>query len=117
MKLIVQGDDYGFTKGVTYGILEAIDNGILTASGMFTNMEIAPWAAQFIKERPDFCWGIDFNIVSGPSAADPSLIPHLVDEKNEFIRSGVRVKDPRFMSEEGRAEMFPYVHGYQIYLF
>ena len=66
MKLLVQGDDYGFTKGVTYGIIEAIDNGILTCTGMFTNMEIAPWAAQFIKERPDFCFGIDFNLVAGP---------------------------------------------------
>jgi len=107
-KLIVQGDDFGFTRGVTYGILEGIDHGVLTASGMFANMEIAPWAAQFIKERPDFCWGIDFNVVSGPSAADPSEIPHMVDASGEFIRSGVRVADPRFMSAEGRDEMFPY---------
>ena len=63
MKLLVQGDDYGFTKGVTYGIIEAIDHGIITATGMFTNMPIAPWAATFVKERPDFCFGIDFNIV------------------------------------------------------
>ena len=33
-KLIVQGDDFGFTRGVTYGILEGIDHGVLTASGM-----------------------------------------------------------------------------------
>ena len=61
MKLLVQGDDFGFTKAVTYGILEAIDNGILTCTGMFTNMEIAPWAAKFIKDRPNFCFGVDFN--------------------------------------------------------
>ena len=49
MKLLVKGDDYGITKSVTYGIIEAFDHGILTSSGMFTNMEIAPWAAQFVK--------------------------------------------------------------------
>ena len=38
MKLLVQGDDYGFTKGVTYGMIDAIDNGILTCTGMFANM-------------------------------------------------------------------------------
>ena len=38
MKLLVQGDDYGFTKGVTYGILDAIDNGILRNTGLFANM-------------------------------------------------------------------------------
>ena len=112
MKLLVQGDDYGFTKGVTYGILEAIDNGILTCTGMFTNMEIAPWAAQFIKERPDFCFGVDFNLVSGPSVSDPKKIPHLVDEQGQFIRSSVRVKDERWKSEEGRAELFPYDEVY-----
>lgn len=81
MKLLVQGDDYGFTKGVTYGIIEAIDHGVLTSTGMFANMEIAPWAAQFIKERPNFCFGIDFNLVAGPSVANPKEIPHLVDDR------------------------------------
>lgn len=107
MKLIVQGDDYGFTKAVTYGILEGIDHGVLTASGMFTNMEIAPWAASFIRERPDFCFGVDFNIVSGPSVSDPKSISHLVDENGQFIRSTVRTRDPRYASLEGRNEMFP----------
>lgn len=113
MKLLVQGDDYGFTKGVTYGILEAIDNGILTCTGMFTNMEIAPWAAEFIKQRPDFCFGVDFNLVSGPSCTDPKEIPHLVDENGQFIRSGIRVRDERWKTEEGRAVLFPYDEVYK----
>ena len=45
MKLLVQGDDYGFTKGVTYGILDAIDNGVLRNTGLFANMP-------FIDYRP-----------------------------------------------------------------
>ncbi|WP_294561426.1 ChbG/HpnK family deacetylase [uncultured Traorella sp.] len=113
MKLLVQGDDYGFTKGVTYGIIEAIDHGIITATGMFTNMPIAPWAATFVKERPDFCFGIDFNIVSGPPVSDPAEVPHLVDGNGEFIRSKERLKDPRFQSEKGRREMFPYDEVYK----
>ena len=113
MKLLVQGDDYGFTKGVTYGIIEAIDNGILTCTGMFTNMEIAPWAAEFIKERPNFCFGIDFNLVSGPSVSPKEEIPHLVDENGRFIRSNIRIKDPRWQTKEGQEEMFPYEEVYK----
>ncbi|MBO5034165.1 MAG: ChbG/HpnK family deacetylase [Oscillospiraceae bacterium] len=77
MKLLVQGDDYGFTKGVTYGILDAIDNGALRNTGMFPNMPLAPWAAEMwkAKDRPQACLGIDFNIVSGPSTADPGSVP------------------------------------------
>lgn len=112
MKLLVQGDDYGFTKGVTYGMIDAIDNGILTCIGMFANMEIAPWAAEFIKARPNFCFGIDFNLVAGPSCAAAEKIPHLVDENGRLIRSSVRIHDPRWQSEEDRAELFPYEEVY-----
>ena len=109
MKLLVQGDDYGFTKAVTLGIIEGIDNGILRNTGMFTNMPAAVLAAELMKGREDkACFGIDFNLVSGPSVTDPKEIPHLVDENGEFIRSGVRIRDPRWQSEEGRREMFPY---------
>lgn len=115
MKLLVQGDDYGFTKGVTYGILDAIDNGVLRNTGMFPNMPIAPWAAEMwkAKDRSHACLGIDFNIVSGPPAADPKSVPSLLDGKGEFIRSGARLKDPRFQTEEGRREMFPYEEVYR----
>ena len=115
MKLLVQGDDYGFTKGVTYGLLDAIDNGVLRNTGFFTNMPLAPWAAEQwkAKDRPEACLGIDFNIVSGPSAADPKSVPSLLDDKGEFVRSGARLKDPRFQTEEGRREMFPYEEVYR----
>lgn len=113
MKLLVQGDDYGFTKGVTYGILDAIDNGILRNTGLFANMPYAPWACSEMPARPQACFGIDFNMVSGPSTVDPKEIPHLVDENGEFIRSGVRIRDPRFQTEEGRREMFPFDETYR----
>ncbi|NCB32438.1 MAG: ChbG/HpnK family deacetylase [Erysipelotrichia bacterium] len=112
MKLLVQGDDFGFTKGVTYGIVEAIDNGILRNTGLFTNMPSSAFAAGFMKDRPQACFGIDFNIVSGRPVSDPSMVPSLVDENGEFVRSKVRVKDPRFATEEGRKEMFPYSEVY-----
>ncbi len=108
-KLLVQGDDYGFTKAVTLGIIEGIDNGILRNTGMFTNMPTAVLAAELMKGREDkACFGIDFNLVSGPSVCDPKEIPHLVDEEGQFIRSGVRIRDPRWQTVEGRAELFPY---------
>lgn len=107
MKLLVQGDDFGFTRAVTDGIVDSIDFGVLRNTGLFTNMPSAEYAVSFMKDRPHVCFGIDFNMVSGPSVAGPHLIPHLVDEQGNFIRSSVRVKDPRYQSEEGRREMFP----------
>lgn len=115
MKLLVQADDYGFTKGVTYGIIEGIDNGLITSSGMFANMEIAPWAAEFIKARPDFCFGIDFNLVAGPSASDPKDVPHLVDEDGRLIPSYKRINNELWKSKEGQRELFPYDEVYREY--
>ena len=113
MKLLVQGDDFGFTKGVTLGIVDAIDNGILRNTGLFSNMPDAELAVSFMKDRPQACFGIDFNLVSGPSVSKKEDVPHLVDENGEFIRSGVRIRDPRWQSEEGRREMFPYDETYR----
>lgn len=112
-KLLVQGDDFGFTKAVTLGIVDAIDNGVLRNTGLFTNMPSTKLAVSYMKDRPHVCFGIDFNIVSGKPVADPKEIPHLVDENGEFIRSGVRVKDERYKSEEGRRAMFPYDEVYK----
>ena len=112
MKLLVQGDDYGFTKGVTLGMLEGIDHGVLTCSGLFANMPDAEWAAAQMRARPDFCWGIDFNLVTGPCCADPRQIPHFVDVAGNFIRSGITVRDPRWQSEVGRRAMFPFEECY-----
>lgn len=112
MKLLTEGDDFGFTRGVTYGIVDAIDHGILRNTGLFTNMPSTELAVSFMKDRPQVCFGIDYNIVSGPCVSDPVTIPHLVDENGCFIRSGVRVNDPRYATEEGRREMFPYTEVY-----
>lgn len=107
MKLLVQGDDFGFTRAVTYGILDAMELGILTCTGLFVNMPSSEFAARQIPLHPDTCFGIDFNITSGPCVADPASIPHLVDEKGEFIRSKVKFSDPRFADPAGRAELWP----------
>lgn len=114
MKLLVQGDDFGFTKSVIYGIVDAIDNGILRNTGLFANSPYAPLAVSYMDERRDkVCFGIDFNLVSGPSLLSKKDIPHLVDEEGNFISSGKRIHDERFKTEEGRREMFPYEEVYK----
>ena len=113
MKLLVQGDDFGFTTAVTYGIVDAIDHGILRNTGLFANEPTAELAVSFMKDRPQVCFGIDFNIVRGEPVSDPKDVPHLVDENGQFIRSGVRIHDPRWQTEKGRKEMFPYDETYR----
>ncbi len=108
MKLLTQADDYGFTQGVTYGILDCIEKGVLKNTGLFVNMPSSVFAASKIKDHPEACFGIDFNLVAGKPVSNPEEVPHLVDENGNFIKSGIHMKNPLFQSEEGRKEQFPY---------
>ncbi len=107
MKLLVQGDDFGFTRAVTYGAKDAMEIGILTCTGLFVNMPSSKFAADMIPEHPNICFGLDFNITSGHCVADPALIPDLVDEDGNFIRSTVKYDDPLFQDMDGRAILWP----------
>ena len=51
MKLLVQGDDFGFTRGVTLGIVDSIDRGILRNTGLFANMPAAEFAVKFMERQ------------------------------------------------------------------
>lgn len=113
MKMIIQADDFGITKGCTYGIIEGIENGLIRNSGLFTNMPASLFAAEYMKKHPDFCWGIDFNVVCGDPVSDPSLINSLVDANGHFLKSGKIISNPEFASEEGRRKMFPYEQCYR----
>ena len=44
MKILVQSDDYGFTKGVVAGMCDAFENGLITAtSQMIMALQKALW--------------------------------------------------------------------------
>jgi len=108
MKLLVKSDDYGFTKGITLGILDAIENGIITCTGLFVNMPVSKWAADEIAKLPQACLGIDLNIASGPCVADKKLLPNLVDQDTGlFIRSTVKYDNPLFKTDK-QADLWPY---------
>ncbi len=97
MKLLVQSDDYGFTKGITDGHIDAFKHGFITCTGLFTNVPSCEYAVERIKDFPNICLGIDINVVSGRPVADPKLLPNLVNpETGEFIRSTEKYKDPNF---------------------
>ncbi|MCD7840756.1 MAG: ChbG/HpnK family deacetylase [Erysipelotrichaceae bacterium] len=90
MKLLIQSDDYGITKAVSLGIIEAIKNGMVRNTGLFSNM---PWAKEVVELiKPyidDIAFGLDLNISTGPSILDSSVIPHLVQDNGDFLTSSM----------------------------
>jgi len=112
MKLLCIGDDYGFTKAVTLGMIDSIDYGFLRNIGIFINSNWAKIAIDLIKVRPQVCLGLDFNIVAGKPISNPKDIPHLVDDNGYFYRSTYYVNQGKYKTLEGRKELFPYEEVY-----
>lgn len=57
-QLIVNADDFGASRGVNRGIVEARTRGILTSASLMVNMPASEQAAAFARERPDLSLGL-----------------------------------------------------------
>lgn len=103
MKLFVQADDYGMTTGVTDGIVAAGRDGVLTQTGLFTNMPSTEYAVRRYKaEIPHVLLGQDLNLSTGSPVTDPKQIPTLVQESGAFLTSRMhrtlQAEDPDHVS-------------------
>lgn len=94
MKMIIQADDYGITPAVTDGIIACAREGMMTQTGLFTNMPWVEYAVNRSREVPDLLLGQDLNISTGGPVTDPKLIPTLVQENGQFLTSSMhKAKD------------------------
>lgn len=103
MKLIIRADDFGITDSITWGVLRGFKEGIITSTGLMTNMPSSEVACEQAKQHPEYCFGQDINIATGKSVASVQLLPTMVDDNGYFRRSPIIRK----MIKEGK-EPFPY---------
>lgn len=71
-RLIVNADDFGFTRSVNEGIVEAHRNGILTATTLMANGDAFDHAVALARENPSLDVGCHLVLIQGRSVADPS---------------------------------------------
>ena len=65
--LIVNADDFGFTRGVNAGIVEAHKNGILTAATLMANGDAFDDAVRLARETPSLDVGCHLVLIGGKS--------------------------------------------------
>ncbi|MBZ5672612.1 MAG: ChbG/HpnK family deacetylase [Acidobacteriia bacterium] len=75
-QLIVNADDFGFTRDVNAGIVEAHRDGILTATTLMANGDAFDDAVRLAKETPSLDIGCHLVLVGAPGF--PATIPQLV---------------------------------------
>jgi predicted glycoside hydrolase/deacetylase ChbG (UPF0249 family) len=69
--LIVNADDFGFTRDVNQGIIEAYENGILRAATLMANGEAFEDAVRLAHQNPGLDVGCHLVLVRGYSLAEP----------------------------------------------
>ncbi len=81
-RLIVNADDFGFTRDVNSGIIEAHRRGILTATTLMANGSAFDDAVRWSREAPELDVGCHLVLVGGQSLIDgrhyPNSVPRLI---------------------------------------
>ena len=104
MKLIINADDFGLTKGVTLGILKAMEEGVVTETTALANGEYFREGIEEAKLRGIRNIGVHLTITGGKSLLPLEQVPSLVDERGYF-RKSQRNYNYAEIKEELRAQM------------
>ncbi|MGX7031560.1 carbohydrate deacetylase [Vagococcus zengguangii] len=64
-KLIINADDFGYSKAINYGIIESHIEGVLTSTTMMANMPGFEHAAQLAKDYPTLAIGAHLVLTCG----------------------------------------------------
>ncbi|AQY49704.1 hypothetical protein PWEIH_01742 [Listeria weihenstephanensis FSL R9-0317] len=87
-KIIINADDFGMSKGINYGVMEAYLNGVVSSTLLMPNLEAAEHAVKLAKVAcPDLFIGQHTNFLLGKPCSDPAKIPSMVDKNGDFHRS------------------------------
>lgn len=84
-RLIVNADDFGYTPGVSRGILESHHAGIVTSTSVMVNGEHAAAAIeQALEEAPELGMGLHIVVTSGKPVSPATGIPSLITPEGAF---------------------------------
>ncbi len=83
-RLIVNADDYGWTQGITDGILKAHHDGIVTSTSMMVNRAASEYALEQMKLAPKLSVGVHLTLCDGSPVLPAEQVPSLVDSDGNF---------------------------------
>jgi len=83
-QLIVNGDDFGFSREVNAGIIRAHREGILTSTSLMVADAARDEAAALARENPALDVGLHLVVCMGRSVLPPAQIASLVDPIGRF---------------------------------
>jgi hopanoid biosynthesis associated protein HpnK len=86
-QLIINADDFGYTRGVNEGIIRAHRDGILTSATLMANGAAFDDAVERAKANPKLGVGCHLVLTGGSSVAPREKIPSLADSQGRLPHS------------------------------
>lgn len=105
--IIINADDFGYSRGINYGIVDAHTEGLLTSTTLMTNMPAAEHAFKLGHDHKSLGIGVHLTLTCGR----PLLDTHhtLVDPKGDFKKNsqyqGKFHIDPEELYQEWKAQI------------
>lgn len=87
--LVVNADDFGISRGVNRGIVEAHRSGLVTSASLMANLPSAEDALTRAAICPDLGLGLHLTLTAGRPLCPPEQVPTLVNAAGEFFVLGV----------------------------
>ncbi len=84
-KLIVNADDFGLNDGVSRGILQSMEEGIVTSTSIMMNMPSVEGAITLAAAVGKRTFGLHLTLTCGRPVLDLGKVPSIVDEKGLFF--------------------------------
>lgn len=91
MKLVVNADDFGFTRGVNLGVLEAFREGIVTSTSMMVNGPGFEHGVQLMREHKWLKVGLHLVLTAGSPISKG--LKTIVNEKGDFEKDFHRIEN------------------------
>ena len=82
-KIICNADDFGHSKGVNLGIIEAFKSGIVRSTTLMAGMDGFEHALELAKDNPGLNIGVHLTLTAGKSVG--GIYKTITDEKGNFL--------------------------------
>ena len=107
-QLVVNADDFGISRGVNRGIIEAHQGGLVTSASLMANLPAAEDALTRATICPDLGLGLHLTLTAGRPLSPPEQVSTLVDGNGQFLVLGTllaRLSTGKVQGDQIRREL------------
>ncbi|MGC6770086.1 chitin disaccharide deacetylase [Enterococcus sp. LJL51] len=100
MKLLINADDFGLSRGQNYGIIDCFKKGVVASTTLLSTTQAFEHACQLAKQHRTLDIGVHLSLDLGQPVLDSHMIPSLVSQPQTFKRYNLEANELDVSEEE-----------------